>query len=92
VIVVSNDDANRGAAARGRGVITVVPITSNTARVYPFQVRLPPGPGTGLATESKGQAEQVRSIDVSRVTKRLGALSEPQLREIDEALRLHLAL
>ena len=91
-IVVSNDAANRGATSRGRGVITVVPITSNTTRVYPFQVWLPADPETGLSVESKGQAEQVRSIDVSRVTRRLGALSPKLLRQLDDALCLHLEL
>lgn len=92
VIVVSNDDANRAAMSRGRGVITVVPITSNTTRVYPFQVWLPAAPETGLTVESKGQAEQVRSIDVSRVTRRLGALPPKLLRQLDDALCLHLEL
>jgi mRNA interferase MazF len=92
VIVVSNDAANRSAVSRGHGVVTVVPVTSNTTRVYPFQVRLPADPVTGLAVESKGQAEQVRSIDVSRVTQRLGALSPTLLRQLDQALRLHLEL
>ena len=32
-VIVSNDRANTVAARLGRGVVTVVPITSNTARV-----------------------------------------------------------
>ncbi|MCB0944343.1 MAG: type II toxin-antitoxin system PemK/MazF family toxin, partial [Mycobacterium sp.] len=60
-IVVSNDRANGTAARLGRGFISVVPITSNADRVYPFQVLLSPGP-SGLTVESKAQAEQVRSI------------------------------
>jgi mRNA interferase MazF len=92
VIVVSNDAANGSATSRGRGVVTVVPVTSNTTRVYPFQVLLPVDSTTGLAVESKCQAEQVRSIDVSRVTQRLGALPPALLRQLDAALRLHLDL
>jgi mRNA interferase MazF len=92
LIVVSNNAANRGAESRGQGVITVVPITSNTTRVYSFQVRLPADSVTGLTVESKCQAEQVRSIDVVRVVRRLGALSPETLRQVDEALRLHLDL
>jgi mRNA interferase MazF len=92
VIVVSNNAANRSALSRGRGVITIVPITSNTARVYPFQVRLPADPAIGLTIESKGQAEQVRSIDVTRVGQRLGSLPPALMRQLDEALRLHLDL
>ncbi|MGL4301046.1 MAG: type II toxin-antitoxin system PemK/MazF family toxin, partial [Candidatus Neomicrothrix subdominans] len=38
------------------------------------------------------QAEQVRSIAVERLGGRIGALSGVQLAELDEALRLHLAL
>jgi mRNA interferase MazF len=91
-IVVSNDAANRSAEAHGHGVITVVPVTSNTSRVYPFQARIPPDGSSGLTVESKAQAEQVRSVDVSRVARRLGALSAPVLRDLDDALRLHLRL
>ncbi|MEZ5201098.1 MAG: type II toxin-antitoxin system PemK/MazF family toxin [Micropruina glycogenica] len=40
-IIVSNDRANATAARLGRGVVTVVPITSNISRVFPFQVLLP---------------------------------------------------
>ncbi len=43
-VVVSNDAANATATRLGRGVITVVPVTSNVSRVYPFQVLLPAGP------------------------------------------------
>ena len=39
-VIVSNDGANSTAARLGRGVITVVPVTSNIDRVYPFQVLL----------------------------------------------------
>ena len=92
MIVVSNNAANRSAVSRGQGVVTIVPVTSNTARVYPFQVRLPPDPVIGLSVESKGHAEQVRSIDVARVSQRLGTLPPALLRQLDEALRLHLEL
>src|SRR6266571_6507698 len=64
-VVVSNDGANATADRLGRGVITVVPVTSNVERVYPFQVLLPAAK-TGLDRDSKAQAEQVRSIAVDR--------------------------
>lgn len=40
-VIVSNDNANATAARLGRGVVTVVPVTSNTTRVFPFQVLSP---------------------------------------------------
>lgn len=65
-VIVSNDAANATAARLGRGVITVVPVTSNVARIYPFQVLLPAAE-TGLDRDSRAQAEQVRSIAVERL-------------------------
>jgi mRNA interferase MazF len=90
-IVVSNDAANATATRLSRGVITVVPVTSNIARVYPFQVLLP-ARQTGLPHDSKAQAEQVRSVAVERVGKRIGQLPPALAAELDQALRVHLSL
>ncbi len=90
-IVVSNDRANVVAARLGRGVVTVVPITSNVARVFPFQVLLP-GQEAGLRVQSKAQAEQVRSVSVERLGPVLGQLTTSTLAAVDDALRLHLDL
>ena len=88
-VIVSNDGANTMAELLGAGVITVVPLTSNTATVHPFQVLVTASP-TGLRTTSKAQAEQVRSVAVSRVGDRIGQLDASTLGAIDDALRLHL--
>lgn len=90
-VIVSNDGANLAAATLGQGVVTVVPITSNTDRVYPFQVRLPAAE-TGLKVDSKAQAEQLRAVSVERVRGQLGTVPAALMAELDEALRLHLAL
>ncbi|MFN8024815.1 MAG: type II toxin-antitoxin system PemK/MazF family toxin [Acidimicrobiia bacterium] len=90
-VIVSNDGANAAATDLRRGVVTVVPLTSDTNRVFPFQVLLP-AIDTGLDLDSKAQSEQVRAIDVRRVGRHLGELNGPLLRALDDALRLHLAL
>jgi mRNA interferase MazF len=90
-VVVSNDAANATATRLGRGVITVVPVTSNIARIYPFQVLLP-ADQTGLPRDSKAQAEQIRSVAVERVGARLGRLPAALITELDRALRIHLSL
>ncbi len=90
-IIVSNDGANSAAERNGKGVITVVPVTSNISHVYPFQVLLP-ADQSGLDHDSKAQAEQVRAVAVGRLGALLGEVTHPLLEEIDEALRLHLAL
>ena len=90
-IIVSNDGANMTATRLGRGVVTVVPVTSNLEHVYPFQVLLP-AVATGLKRDSKAQAEHVRSVAVGRVGRRLGVVPAALMAQLDEALRLHLAL
>lgn len=90
-VIVSNDAANTAAARLDRGVLTVVPVTSNIERIYPFQVFLPAGAG-GLPKDSKAQAEQVRSLASERIGERLGRLPDRLLASLDDALRLHLAL
>jgi mRNA interferase MazF len=90
-VIVSNDGANATANRLGRGVVTVVPVTSNTERTYPFQVLLT-SEATGLPQDSKAQAEQIRSVAVERIGARVGSLSGADLRALDDALRLHLAL
>jgi mRNA interferase MazF len=90
-VIVSNDGANTTASRLGLGVITVVPVSSNTERVHPFQVLLE-ADETGLPRDSKAQAEQVRSVAVERIGATAGRLTAPQLAALDEALRLHLAL
>ncbi len=85
-----NDGANTSAARLGRGVVTVVPVTSKTERVYPFQVLLDAA-DTGLGRDSKAQAEQVRSIAVERVDDVIGVVPFDLMARLDDALRVHLA-
>lgn len=90
-VIVSNDGANTIAARLNRGVVTVVPVTSSIARVYPFQVLLR-SVDTGLQWDSKAQAEQVRAVAIGRLGARVGFVPLPVMALLDEALRVHLAL
>ena len=90
-VIVSNNGANDSATRRGRGVVTVVPVTTNVRSIYPFQVLLT-ARDSGLAMDSKAQAEQVRSIATERIVRTLGHIGGERLRELDDALRLHLSL
>ncbi len=90
-VVVSNDGANRTAQNLGRGVVTVVPVTSRTKRTYAFQVALP-ARSCGLPRASKAQAEQIRSVAVQRIGSIVGHLPASLLGQLDSAIRLHLAL
>ncbi|KRO51675.1 MAG: mRNA interferase MazF9 [Acidimicrobiia bacterium BACL6 MAG-121220-bin61] len=90
-VVVSNDVLNNATQALDRGVVTVVPITSNVLKVYPFQVHLP-CKITGLDVDSKAQIEQIRAVAISRIGRRVGRLTADLEERMDAALTLHLAL
>jgi mRNA-degrading endonuclease toxin of MazEF toxin-antitoxin module len=51
-----------------------------------------PAAETGTRLDSKAQAEQVRSISVTRIGPALGKLSPALMAALDNALRLHLQL
>ena len=90
-VIVSNDRANAAAMRVGHGVVTVVPVTSNIARIYPFQVVLRAAT-TGLAADSKAQAEQIRSVATERLLRQIGRVCPGDMAALDDALRLHLDL
>jgi mRNA interferase MazF len=90
-VLVSNDGANASAQRLGRGVVTVVPLTMNITRVYPFQVLLSAA-RCDLPQDSKAQAEQIRSVSVGRVGEVIGRLTPELLQALDQAIRLHLSL
>jgi mRNA interferase MazF len=85
-LVLQNELANRSSPT-----VTVVPISSQIARVYPFQVRIPAGEG-GLTRDSKALCEQIRTVSRQRIRERLGELPDERLLEIREALDRHLWL
>ncbi|GLW97897.1 hypothetical protein Misp02_19840 [Microtetraspora sp. NBRC 16547] len=69
----------------------MVPLTTNTTRILPFQVLLRAAE-CGLPVDSKAQAEQVRSVTTGRIRERICRLSPDSLGRLDNALRLHLSL
>jgi mRNA interferase MazF len=90
-VIVSNDASNEIVTRLGRGLVTVVPVTTNVRRTYPFQVLLPAS-RTGLERDSKAQAEQIRAVSVERIRERIGLLPYSLLGRLDQALRVHLDL
>jgi mRNA interferase MazF len=86
-VVVSNDIGNQYA-----GRVIVAPMTSGgVERVYPFEVRVDAGEA-GLTERSKVALDQLRSVDKSRLGRRIGVLSTTRMSEVDDAIRLSLAV
>ncbi|MCF8131086.1 MAG: type II toxin-antitoxin system PemK/MazF family toxin [Deltaproteobacteria bacterium] len=87
VVVVSNNKNNAFS-----GTVTVLPITSkNLRKIYPFEVFLAKSEAN-LPKNSKVKADQIRTLDKSRLVKFIGELDENQIEQIDNATRIHLAL
>ena len=83
-VIVSRDASNRAAAT-----VTVVPVTSNVSRMYPFNVYVE----DTLERPSKVQVNQVRTVSKERLLgPPLAKLSGELMRQVDAALRLHLDL
>ena len=85
-LVVSADAQNRLPA----GLVTVAPITG-TDRGIPTHVRVA-APEGGLAKSSVIMADQIRTISLLRVSRRLGAVSPSTLGQVEDRLRLVLDL
>jgi mRNA interferase MazF len=87
-LVASNDQNNQFSE-----LITVLPITSKTKSVYPFEVELRKGQG-GLKVSGKVKANQIRTVDKRRLSaKPLGKALETEIMErVAVALKLHLSL
>ena len=95
-VVVSNDGANTVATRLGRGVVAIVPLTSNVARVFNgFEALVSDREelaAMGLRAPSKAQASQLRAVSVERIRGTIGRCPAPVLDAIDEAIRFHLSL
>lgn len=88
-VLIISSNANNGSAS----TVTVLPITSNVKKVYPFEVLLNIIPGTGLPKISKIQCHQIRTISKLRITlPAIGKVDNKQLLIIERALKLHLDL
>ncbi|MEJ2332590.1 MAG: type II toxin-antitoxin system PemK/MazF family toxin [Desulfobulbaceae bacterium] len=87
VLVVSNNINNRYA-----GTVTVLPITSRKLnKMYPFELLLPKGTGN-LPKDSKVKADQIRTLDKTRLVKHIGKLKNEYMNLLNEAIKIHLAL
>ncbi len=87
VVVISNDKNNEFSAT-----VTILPLTSkNLQKVYPFEVFLSEGMGN-LPKDSKVKADQIRTLDKSRLITLIGKLEEGQVAQIEKATKIHLEL
>ena len=81
-VIISNDVAN---ANLNR--LQVVPLTSNSGRLYPSEAQV-----SVAGQVSKAMADQLATVVKERLSKQLGVLSKDDLRQVERVLKIQLGL
>lgn len=85
VVIIQNDMGNLHSPT-----VIAVPLTGSTSKpVIPTHVHIPRGEG-GLWRESTVLCEQVRTLEKTRLRRRLGALGGESMRQVERALGISL--
>lgn len=85
VVIIQNDIGNRHSTT-----VIVAAITSSAKKAH-LPVHVPiTAEESGLARDSVVLLEQVRTLEKTRLTKRLGCLNQAVMQRIDRALALSL--
>jgi len=81
-VIISNDLSN---AYLNR--LQVVPLTSNTGRLYPSEVAIAVAGQT-----SKAMADQLTTVAKERLTSMLGSLTRADLKAVEQVIKIQLGL
>jgi len=81
-VIVSNDASN-GAMSR----VQVIPVTSNTSKLYVFESRI-----EVKGAQGKAMADQIMTADKQRLKKRIGRVSPSEMLGIERAIKIQLGI
>lgn len=84
-VVIQNNIGNEKAST------TIVAAISSSLRIFPINIKLEPPEG-GLELPSIVKTGQILTVDKKRLEKRLGRLSKEKMEEVNQAIKLSLAL
>jgi len=83
-LIISNNRNNEFAST-----ITLIPISTTLSKVYPFEVRIL-SRDSGLLKDSKIKCNQIRTVDKARLLKKIGEVAHKHMKEVEDALLIHL--
>ena len=67
--------------------VQVVPVTSNTTKLYVFE-----SPIDVKGVRGKAMADQIMTADKQRLKKRIGKVSSPEMLDIERAVKVQLGI
>ena len=81
-LIISNNAANRNLAR-----VVVIPLTSNTSKVYPGEALV-----TVAGKPGKIMVDQIMAADKRRLKNQLDTLSKADMAAVEEAILVHLGM
>lgn len=89
VLIVSRNGINRSSP-----VVVIVPISKykEGKKVYPSQCLIKANDSNGLDVDSIVKCEQVRAVSKSRLSRKRGFLTQADMHNVDEAIKIVFAL
>jgi mRNA interferase MazF len=87
-LIIQNDTGNQYSPTT-----IIAPITSFSPgeKMYPFEVGVTPQE-SGLPNQSKILLNQIRTVDKSRLQKKIGTLSVAKMVQVDVAIKISLGM
>ncbi|MFA7238818.1 MAG: type II toxin-antitoxin system PemK/MazF family toxin [Sulfuricellaceae bacterium] len=81
-LIVSNDIANSNLNR-----VQVIPLTSNTGRLYPSEALV-----SVAGKSSKAMADQITTAAKERLKSKLGSISHSEMQEVEKVIRIQLGM
>jgi mRNA interferase MazF len=81
-VIVSNDAANRNLLR-----VVVIPLSTNTSRVYPGEALV-----TVDGKQGKVMVDQIMAADKIRLKTQLGTLSKSDMLDVEQAILVHFGM